>query len=78
MYKSQYVRINTRVTSENNQWLDDYGKANGLSKSALINMAIELFILQKNGQVDVVDQNVIKRFDRLEELVKQLTDQKPE
>lgn len=76
MAKTQYMRINTRVTHENNTWLDNYALENGLSKSALINLAIELFIQQKEGQQNGGNQNVIQQIERLEELIRQMVDQK--
>jgi len=76
MYKDPHIRVNARVTPSNNAWLDEYAISNGLTKSALINMAIESFRHQLESPHNGTDQKLSQQVDRLEELIFQLVDQK--
>lgn len=40
-------RINARIGQKQNQWLDKESAATGISKSALLSMALEQYIQQK-------------------------------
>ncbi|MFB7138013.1 MULTISPECIES: hypothetical protein [Streptomyces] len=43
------IRVNTRISIEMNQWLDEYSKQSGLSKSTLVHVALDNFIRDKEA-----------------------------
>lgn len=57
------VRVNTRISAKTNAWLDQKSEEMALSKSALINLALESY----RTQTEVID--VMPRI--MEELEKQ-------
>lgn len=72
-------RVHANIGKDSNAWLDEYSEQTGLSKSSLINMAVEQFIREKKALEAMNDMsNIINQIERLEGLVRQITDQKPE
>lgn len=57
------VRLNTRVSSMLNDWLDKKSGEMGVSKSALVAMAIENYRMQMET-VDVMP-NLLKRLEEM-------------
>ncbi|MCU5568228.1 ribbon-helix-helix domain-containing protein [Bacillus paranthracis] len=43
----EMVRVNTRISSKMNDWLDKYSKETGIPKSTLIHLALEQYVNQK-------------------------------
>ncbi|MDH2870567.1 MULTISPECIES: ribbon-helix-helix domain-containing protein [Bacillus cereus group] len=43
----EMVRVNTRISSKMNDWLDNYSKETGIPKSTLIHLALEQYVNQK-------------------------------
>lgn len=46
---AEMVRVNARVSVDINQWLDDYSKSSGVSKSTIVYMALEQFKTTKQA-----------------------------
>jgi predicted DNA-binding protein len=42
----EMVRVNTRISAEVNDWLDERSKTTGVPKSSIIHMALETYIQQ--------------------------------
>ena len=57
------VRLNTRVSSKLNAWLDKKSAEMGVSKSALVAMAIENYRMQMET-VDVMP-NLLKKLEEI-------------
>ncbi|MFC7322953.1 hypothetical protein [Halobacillus campisalis] len=55
------VRVNSRISDSSNEWLDKKSEEMALTKSALINLAIENYIKEKE-----VVQNLPKIVSELE------------
>lgn len=66
----QMVRVNTRVSTTSNEWMDNYSLETGLPKSTIIMMAIENFIKEKEVMEGMADMGQIVR--KLEELEKKI------
>lgn len=47
--KKKTVRVNSNLSEKNNQFLDEYSNENGMTKSALINLAVEEFREKKEA-----------------------------
>lgn len=45
--KADTVRVNSRIGKTHNEWLDNYSKETGISKSSLIMMAVDFWITNK-------------------------------
>lgn len=60
------VRVNTRISESHNSWLDQRAQETSLSKSALINLAVENYINQTKVMTNM--EEMIKKVDMLEEL----------
>lgn len=57
------IRLNTRVSSKLNDWLDKKSAEMGISKSALVAMAIEHYRVQLET-VDVMP-NLLKKLEEI-------------
>lgn len=66
----EMVRVNTRISTTANKWLDNYSILTGLPKSTIIMMAIEDYIKQK----DVIDrmQDLNELYKKLEEIERKI------
>lgn len=53
---AETVRINSRLGSSENAWLDFESKRSGVSKSALIQMAVESYIIDSYEKRDIMQQ----------------------
>lgn len=63
----EMVRVNTRIGSEANDWLDTYSKNTGIPKSTLIHLAIENYIQQKDVIKRMADMgDLVAAIERLE------------
>lgn len=63
----EMVRVNTRIGSEANEWLDNYSKNTGIPKSTLIHLAIENYIQQKDVMKRMGDMgDLVAAIERLE------------
>lgn len=63
----EMVRVNTRIGSEANDWLDNHSKNTGIPKSTLIHLAIENYIQQKDVMKRMADMGeLVAAIERLE------------
>lgn len=63
----EMVRVNTRIGSEANEWLDTYSRDTGIPKSTLIHLAIENYIQQKDVMKRMADMgDLVAAIQRLE------------
>lgn len=53
------VRINTRISQNANEWLDNKSKETGIPKSTLVLLAIENYIQQKEVMEKMSDMTVL-------------------
>ena len=47
--RAETVRINSRIGKTHNDWLDDYSRETGISKSSLVMMAVDDWITKKES-----------------------------
>ncbi|HCG4536391.1 TPA: ribbon-helix-helix domain-containing protein [Salmonella enterica subsp. enterica serovar Typhi str. AG3] len=63
----EMVRVNTRIGSNANDWLDNYSKETGIPKSTLIHLAIEHYIQHKEAMERMADMGqIVEAIERLE------------
>lgn len=61
------VRVNSRLGYTQNAWLDDESKRTGISKSSLIQLAVEQYISQKQALNAMSDMSVmIEKLENIE------------
>ena len=66
--EKEMVRINTRISSYANEWLDKRAIETGLSKSAMVMLAIENYIQQTEAMKSMGDMNeILKKIEELGE-----------
>ena len=63
------VRVNTRIGEHHNEWLDKESKRTGISKSGLIQLAIDSYKMQ-NEAIHTLDE-MVKKIDNLENLIEE-------
>lgn len=68
--EKEMVRINTRISSYANEWLDARARETGLSKSALVMIAVENYMQQTDAMKSMNDMNVL--LSKLEEIENRL------
>ena len=64
------VRINTRISSYANEWLDNRAKETGLSKSALVMIAVENYMQQTDAMKSMSDMSIL--LTKLEQIENKL------
>lgn len=57
--ENSMVRINTRISQNANEWLDNKSKETGIPKSTLVLLAIENYIQQKEVMEKMSDMTVL-------------------
>lgn len=57
--ENSMVRINTRISKNANEWLDNQSKETGIPKSTLVLLAIENYIQQKEVMEKMADMTVL-------------------
>jgi len=67
---AEMVRVNTRVSSKVNEWLDEYSEATGMPKSTIIFLAIEQY--KRDLEALSSMQNMSAIVQQLDELKIQL------
>lgn len=68
----EMVRVNTRIGSEANKWLDTYSEETGIPKSTLIHLAIENYIQQKQVMARMADMGeIVAALERLEQKIEE-------
>lgn len=61
------VRVNTRIGDHHNKFLDDYSKQTGVSKSGLIQIAVDRFMRETQG-MSTMEQLI----DEIKEMKKEI------
>lgn len=65
--EKEMVRINTRISSVANDWLDNRAAETGLSKSALVMLAVESYIQQTQVVKSMADMNsLMEKLEAIE------------
>lgn len=64
------IRINTRISSELNNWLDEQSKETGMSKSTMVMLALEDYKKQRETLKSFNTMSDVMR--KLEEIEKRL------
>lgn len=74
---SGLVRINTRISSKLNEWLDKESKETGMSKSTIVMLAVEGYRKEKDAMEMMVNmQGLSMVMEELEEIKKALPNEK--
>jgi predicted DNA-binding protein len=68
---AEMVRVNTRISTEINDWLDDYSARTGVPKSTIIHMALDHYITQKRA-IDSLEV-ATQRLNKLDYVIEKLT-----
>lgn len=68
---AEMVRVNTRISTEINDWLDEYSARTGVPKSTIIHMALENYIMQKKA-IDSLEI-ATQRLNKLDYVIEKLT-----
>lgn len=69
------VRVNTRISAEINDWLDDECKRTGITKSTLIHLALQTYMQQKKSidALELTSKNLGQLFQRLDSIETKLS-----
>lgn len=68
----EMIRVNTRISTDMNKWLDKHSKETGLPKSTIIMMAIEDYRKEKEVMKQMVDMGqIVAKLDKLEKKIEQ-------
>lgn len=70
MVKTKMVRLNTSVSTTMNDWLNQQSDETGLSKSALVLLALENFHQQKEAMKTI--SNIGPIMEKLEEIERRI------
>ena len=69
--QSRLIRINSRLGYTQNKWLDEESARTGISKSALIQMAVEQYIAQKQALNAMYDmKSIVDKLESMELMIK--------
>lgn len=72
MEPKKIQRVNARLGYTQNKWLDEESARTGISKSSLVQMAVEQYIAQKQALNAMYDMpSMIEKLEGLETLIKQ-------
>ena len=64
---AEMVRVNTRISSTVNDWLDEYSKRSGMPKSTIIFLAVEQFKRDQDTIAGMQNMgNIVERLDQLQ------------
>ena len=64
-------RVNSRLGYTQNKWLDEESARTGISKSALIQMAVEQYIAQKQALNAMYDmKSIVDKLESMEVMLK--------
>ena len=66
-YVSKMVRVNTRISSELNDWLDKESIRTGVPKSTIIHLALTTYMQQQRAICSM--EEIVKRLDRIEKQI---------
>lgn len=67
------IRVNTRIGHTQNEWLNEESKQTGVSKSAIMQMALEQYMTQKEALKAMKDMTALyEKMDSIENELKEL------
>jgi predicted DNA-binding protein len=68
------TRVNTRISAEINDWLDEQSRKTGVTKSTLIHMALENYMTQKKSvnMMEMTTQTFQELFLKIDNLEKRI------
>lgn len=64
MHKMDTIRVNSRIGLDSNAWLDKRSIESGISKSSLIQFAVEAYIKSETEGTDKKLLNAFKKFEK--------------
>lgn len=64
---AELVRVNARIGSNHNDWLDTESKRTGISKSSLIQLAVENYMMQKQSMNTF--EEMLRKLNDLEDKI---------
>lgn len=68
---SEMVRVNSRISSDLNDWLNDESESTGLSKSSIMMLAAENYRAQKRAFNMMADMgDVVNKLEELNQTIK--------
>lgn len=67
-------RVNARISTSQNDWLDNESEKTGISKSGLVQLAVEQYITQKEAIMAM--NNMHDMYTKLEEIQEELKEVK--
>lgn len=68
---SEMVRVNSRISSDLNDWLNDESESTGLSKSSIMMLAAENYRTQKRAFNMMADMgDVVNKLEELNQTIK--------
>jgi predicted DNA-binding protein len=67
-------RVNARISTSQNDWLDNESEKTGISKSGLVQLAVEQYISQKEAIMAM--NNMHDMYAKLEEIQEELKEVK--
>lgn len=71
MEEKKLQRVNARLGYTQNKWLDEESERTGISKSSLIQMAVEQYIAQKQALNAMYDMTaLVEKLENIENIVK--------
>lgn len=73
MTKKSVQRVNSRLGYTQNAWLDAESERTGISKSGLIQLAVEQYIQQKQA-LDLMSEGFPMMLEKLEDIQENLKD----
>lgn len=71
MTKKSVQRINARIGHTQNAWLDAESAKTGISKSGLVQLAVEQYISQKQA-LDLMSEGFPMMLEKMDEIQKKL------
>lgn len=71
MTKKSVQRVNSRLGYTQNAWLDAESERTGISKSGLIQLAVEQYIAQKQS-LDLMSEGFPMMLEKMDEIQKNL------
>lgn len=70
MGEKELVRVNTRISYDLNEWLDDEAKRTGLSKSSIMMIATENYRKEKDAFKMMSDMGqLVSKMDEMKDII---------
>lgn len=67
---AEMVRVNTRISSKLNEWLDKQSDETGVPKSTIVMLALENYFQQKEAMKSMGDMgDILKKLEEIEKRI---------